>query len=357
MSNRKLFVLRDGGLVNSLGTVTLTPAAAELGSLSPNIPPDLPMPVRGALPALRRFCQAGFDLVLLVPSADDAGDAFLLALLDSQGVEVAAVERCDHGPGADCDCAPPGLGLVRSYVADPTLDRSESIVVGGSAAASLAADMGLRGFELTAGGNEITWEELAHELLDAPRTASVQRRTNETSIDIELDLDRAAPPRISTGIGFFDHMLEQLGKHGSFTLSVTCTGDLEVDEHHTVEDVAITIGEALRSALGSKRGIARYGFTLPMDEANAVVSVDLSGRPYFVFDGEFRRENVGGLPTELVPHFFRSLADSMRATLHLKVIGDNDHHKIEASFKAVARALAQAFRRDGDDLPSTKGAL
>ncbi len=152
-------------------------------------------------------------------------------------------------------------------------------------------------------------------------------------------------------------MLEQLGKHGGFALELRCDGDLHIDEHHTVEDSALALGQALRQALGDKRGIGRYGFTLPMDEAQASAVLDWSGRPYFVFDGAFRRERVGDLSTELVPHFFRSLCETAGLNLHLSVRGENDHHQIEACFKAVARALRQSIKREGDTLPSTKGAL
>jgi imidazoleglycerol phosphate dehydratase HisB len=152
-------------------------------------------------------------------------------------------------------------------------------------------------------------------------------------------------------------MLEQLGKHGGFALELDCRGDLHIDEHHTIEDCALALGEALRRALGDKRGIARYGFLLPMDEARAQVAIDLSGRAYAVFEGQFGRDQVGGMPSELVPHFFRSLADSLGASVHVAVVGDNTHHMIEACFKAVGRALRQAFRRESDDLPSTKGVL
>jgi imidazoleglycerol-phosphate dehydratase/histidinol-phosphatase len=185
----------------------------------------------------------------------------------------------------------------------------------------------------------------------------VQRNTRETKICVMLDLDRVADPVADTGLPFFDHMLEQLGKHGGFALDVRADGDLRIDEHHTVEDTALSLGTALREALGDKRGIGRYGFTLPMDEAIASAAIDFSGRPYFVFDGAFQRERVGDLPTELVPHFFRSLCDSAGINLHLTVRGDNDHHRVEACFKAVARALRQAVRREGDALPSTKGVL
>jgi len=172
-----------------------------------------------------------------------------------------------------------------------------------------------------------------------------------------VDLDKTAEPRAHTGLGFFDHMLEQIGKHGGFALELTCVGDTHIDEHHTIEDCALALGQALKQALGDKRGIGRYGFALPMDESAAEARLDLSGRPYFVFEGQFPRERVGEVPTELVPHFFRSLCETLGANLHLSVRGENAHHMVEACFKAVARTLRQAIRREGSELPSTKGAL
>jgi len=163
--------------------------------------------------------------------------------------------------------------------------------------------------------------------------------------------------RVNTGIGFFDHMLEQFARHGGFGLQLHCEGDLRIDEHHTVEDCALALGEALRQALGDKAGIGRYGFLLPMDEAEAQVAIDLSGRAYFAFEGQFGRAQVGALPTELVPHFFRSLSDALGCALHLTVRGENTHHMIEACFKGVGRALRPALRREGRELPSTKGVL
>jgi imidazoleglycerol-phosphate dehydratase/histidinol-phosphatase len=185
----------------------------------------------------------------------------------------------------------------------------------------------------------------------------VVRNTKETRITVSVDLDRVAEPQAHTGLGFFDHMLEQIGKHGGFALQLACAGDTHIDEHHTIEDCALALGQALKQALGDKRGIGRYGFTLPMDEAQASATLDLSGRPYFVFEGSFPRERVGEVPTELVPHFFRSLCETLGANLHLSVRGDNAHHMVEACFKAVARSLRQALRREGSELPSTKGAL
>jgi imidazoleglycerol-phosphate dehydratase/histidinol-phosphatase len=194
-------------------------------------------------------------------------------------------------------------------------------------------------------------------LTASERLATVIRETRETRIRATVNLDADGPIRINTGIGFYDHMLEQIARHGGFSLRLECSGDLEVDEHHTVEDTAICFGEAVRRTLGDKRGIGRYGFLLPMDESEAKVSLDLSGRSWFVFNGRFPRGNVGGLPTELVPHFFRSFADSLGAALHVDVAGENAHHMVEACFKAVGRALRQAVRRGGDEMPSTKGML
>jgi imidazoleglycerol-phosphate dehydratase/histidinol-phosphatase len=222
-----------------------------------------------------------------------------------------------------------------------------------------ARNVGVRGFKLRTPrfGGEWTWREVAHVLVDTPRVATVERRTSETSVHVTIDLDDDTPPSIRTGLGFFDHMLAQLGTHGGIALRVQADGDLDVDEHHTVEDTAIALGTALRDALGQKVGIARYGFTVPMDDALASAALDLSGRPCFVFDGAFKRERVGDLPTELVPHFFRSLCDSAAMNLHLRVSATNDHHGIEACFKTVARALGQAIRREGTGVPSSKGVL
>jgi imidazoleglycerol-phosphate dehydratase/histidinol-phosphatase len=219
-----------------------------------------------------------------------------------------------------------------------------------------AANLGIRGLRVRhpAAAGE-AWPDVVRELL--ARRGRIERRTRETSIDVTVELDGDKSIRAHTGIGFFDHMLEQLARHGGFGLQLNCQGDLQIDEHHTVEDCALALGGALRHALGDKSGIGRYGFLLAMDEAEAQVAIDLSGRAYFVFEGRFGRERVGELPTELVPHFFRSLSDALGCALHLTVRGENTHHMIEACFKGVGRALRPALCRDGQDLPSTKGIL
>jgi imidazoleglycerol-phosphate dehydratase/histidinol-phosphatase len=348
-----LFVDRDGTLVEN--------------RRSPAEPLEQPLVAR-VIPALLKIQAAGYELVVVTnqpglgslehPREEfERVDGRLHALLASQGIRFAANFVCPHLPEANCACRKPGIGLVRDYVNAAPLDRERSAVVGDrDTDVELAHNLGVRGIKLGAPGTE-TWDAVAHLLVDRPRTAIVHRRTKETDIRVEVDLDREADPRVKTGLGFFDHMLEQLGKHGGFKLDVQCAGDLHIDEHHTVEDVALTLGQALKQALGDKRGIQRYGFLLPMDEADAEVSIDLGGRPYLVFEAKFGRELVGDLPTELVPHFFRSLAETLGAAIHVRVRGENTHHMVEVCFKAVARALRQAIERRGDELPTTKGQL
>ncbi|MEZ5959022.1 MAG: histidinol dehydrogenase [Hyphomonadaceae bacterium] len=189
------------------------------------------------------------------------------------------------------------------------------------------------------------------------RRATIERQTRETQITVSVDLDRTAPSEIETGVGFFDHMLDQVAHHGGFALSVRCAGDLHIDAHHSVEDCALAFGQALREALGDRRGIARFGFVLPMDEAQAQVSIDLGGRPYLVFEGKFAAPLIGAYPTEMTEHVFRSLSQALGATVHVSVTGENDHHKTEACFKALGRALRQALRVETQEMPSTKGVI
>ena len=350
-----LFVDRDGTLIeDGEGTSPTSAEGVRLRS--------------GVIPALLKFRAAGYDLAIVTnqgglgtPSHPrerfERVDAFLYGLLASQGVEFVANFVCPHPAEAGCACRKPGIGLVRDFVNAAPLDRERSAMVGDrDTDVEFARNLGIAGYKLGSPGAE-TWAAVAHAILDRPRVAEVNRKTRETDIRVRVDLDSEAEPRAKTGLGFFDHMLEQLGKHGGFALDVQCTGDLHIDEHHTVEDVALTLGEALRKALGDKRGIQRYGFLLPMDEADVEVSIDLGGRPFLVFDGQFPRERVGELPTELVPHFFRSLAETLGAAIHVRVRGENAHHMVEVCFKGVARALRQAVERRGEQLPSTKGAL
>jgi imidazoleglycerol-phosphate dehydratase/histidinol-phosphatase len=324
----------------------------------------------GVVPALLDLKRAGFAFIMVTNQDGlgtssfpqerfDRAHAFILELFRSQGIDFEAVFICPHFKHESCECRKPKIGMLRGYLEANQIDKARSFMIGDrDTDLEFAANIGVAGMRVRLqGGAEETWPAIAARIIAAARRARVHRQTKETRIDVEVDLSRAAPTTIRTGLGFFDHMLEQIAKHGGFALELTCTGDLDIDEHHTVEDCALALGAALREALGDKRGIARYGFLLPMDEAEAKVALDLSGRPFFVWEGRFNRERVGELPTELVPHFFRSLAETLGAALHISVHGENTHHMIESCFKGVGRALRQAIRLEGDELPSTKGTL
>ena len=327
--------------------------------------------VSGVIPALLKLRDAGFEFVIVTNQDGLGSDAYpretfdgpndlMLQVFESQGIRFREVLVDCSWPADNAPTRKPGLGLVQHYLRDRGIDLDRSAMVGDRETDLRFADnLGIRGFQLKTEqfGGDWDWAGIAHELADAPRRARVERSTKETRIVVELDLDRSADAEVATGLPFFDHMLDQIGKHGGIALKVKAEGDLHIDEHHTIEDTGIALGQALREALGDKRGIARYGFTLPMDETLASAALDFGGRPYLVFDGSFRRERVGDLPTELVEHFFRSVCDAAALNLNLKVEGDNDHHKVEACFKAFARALRMAVKREGAELPSTKGTL
>jgi imidazoleglycerol-phosphate dehydratase/histidinol-phosphatase len=322
----------------------------------------------GVFAALRQAQRAGYQLAM-VTNQDGLGSAsfpqahfdtphqFMLDAFSSQGVEFDAVFVCPHRKTDGCDCRKPKTKLVEDFVRERNVNLEASAMVGDRETdMEFARNLKIRPMMVRRHGNAAeTWPAIVQSLTE--RKATHKRKTKETDIEVRVNLDSTAPVAITTGIGFFDHMLEQIAKHGGFALTLKCAGDLDIDEHHTVEDCALALGEALRMALGDKVGIARYGFVLPMDEAQVRVAIDLSGRAYGVFEGKFSREAVGGLPTELVPHFFKSLAESLKAAVHVTVTGENTHHMIEACFKGVGRALRQAFRREGEELPSTKGVL
>lgn len=324
----------------------------------------------GVIPALLDLQHAGYRLVM-VTNQDGLGTAdlpyerfdpvhrFIVSLFTSQGVDFDAVFICPHYPRDACDCRKPKIGLVRDYVQANPLDKPACFMVGDRTTdLEFAANLGITGLRVSSGGPaEETWPRIALRILGTARRATVQRTTRETNISVTVDLSREGPNSVHTGLGFFDHMLEQVARHGGFALDIDCRGDLHVDEHHTIEDSALALGSAFRQALGDKQGIARYGFLLAMDEAEAQIALDISGRPYFVWDGRFNRDRVGDMPTELVPHFFRSFAESLGAALHIGVRGENTHHMVEACFKGLGRTLRQAIRREGSELPSTKGTL
>jgi len=324
----------------------------------------------GAVPALLDLKAAGFAFVM-VTNQDGLGTAafpqdrfdrahrFILDLFASQGIDFEAIFICPHYKRENCACRKPKSGMVQDFMAAGAIDRQRSFMIGDrDTDMEFAANIGVQGLRIRLdGAAEESWPAIARRILEQSRSARLHRKTKETDIEVSLDLSREGPTTVATGLGFFDHMLEQIAKHGGFALELRCNGDLHIDEHHTVEDCALALGAALRSALGDKRGISRYGFLLAMDEAEAQIALDISGRPYFLWEGRFDRERVGELPTELVPHFFRSFAQTLGAALHISVRGENSHHMIESCFKGVGRSLRQAIRLEGRELPSTKGSL
>ena len=322
------------------------------------------------IPALLELQRAGFILAMVtnqdglgtpdLPSANfEQAHRFILHVLESQGVAFDHIFICPHFLHEGCGCRKPKVGLVREFVDSAPVDKEHSYMIGDrDTDMQFAANLGIQGLRVRVDGAPAeSWPAIAQRILSTARRAHVERSTKETQVVVDLDLSREGPSQVSTGLGFFDHMLEQVAKHGGFALILACKGDLEIDEHHTIEDCGLALGTALRQALGDKRGIARYGFLLAMDEAEAQVALDISGRPYFVWEGKFNRERVGEMPTELVPHFFRSFAETLGAALHVTVRGENSHHMIEACFKGVGRSLRQAIRMEGSELPSTKGVL
>ncbi|MBT8057799.1 MAG: bifunctional histidinol-phosphatase/imidazoleglycerol-phosphate dehydratase HisB [Gammaproteobacteria bacterium] len=351
---RILFIDRDGTLIAE-------PPDEQVDSLE-----KLDF-VPGVIPALLQLRDAGYEFVIVsnqdglgtdsYPTEDFEGPQNkMLDLFASQGIEFSDVlidEHFEHDPSPN---RKPGIGMVLPYLKSGELDLVDSWVIGDRETdLELADNMGIGGLRL--GDGHETWQSIGHRLLNRPRQASVRRNTNETDIRVFVDLDATGDSQIDTGIGFFDHMLDQLASHGRFLLELNCKGDLEIDEHHTVEDCALALGEALNRALGDRRGIGRYGFLLPMDESLAQVAIDLSGRPAVVFEADFKRDSVGALSTEMVRHFFVSLAQSLGAAVHVSVRGENTHHMIEAIFKGAGRALRPALEKQGHQMPSTKGVL
>lgn len=257
----------------------------------------------------------------------------------------------------------PGTGLMKHYMMGH-FDLANSFVLGDRKSdIQLAENLGAQGIFIGEGSEKAalevkTWQEIYQYLSGLPRRVVEERLTKETNIRVELDLEGSGNANINTGLGFFDHMLEQIARHGGIDLAISVAGDLHIDEHHTIEDTALVLGAAFKSALGSRKGIQRYGFFLPMDDAKAQVGIDFGGRPWLVWEAEFKREKVGDMPTEMFKHFFKSFSDTAACNLAIEVEGDNEHHKIEAIFKAFARAIRMAIAKTGDGiLPSTKGTL
>ncbi len=305
---------------------------------------------------------------------------FVLQALEDEGITFREVFIDRTFKHENQPTRKPGTALLTGYL-EGEFDLAASFVVGDRLTdMQLARNLGAKGIFLNndpgLGAAELTeeqqrdlndtitltttaWEDIYTHLKLGARRAAVRRTTRETDIRIELDLDGTGISKIATGLGFFDHMLDQLARHSGSDLTVEVTGDLHIDEHHTIEDTALALGEAFHQALGSKLGLERYGFHLPMDDVLAQVAIDFGGRPWLVWEAEFRREKIGDMPTEMFYHFFKSFSDTARCNLNIQAEGDNEHHKIEAIFKGLARAIKMAKRRDAANaqLPSTKGVL
>jgi imidazoleglycerol-phosphate dehydratase/histidinol-phosphatase len=303
----------------------------------------------------------------------------MLRVFASEGVTFDAIHIDPTRPEDHAPTRKPGTGMLTAYIEHPErYDLAGSFVIGDRVTdVLLARNLGCRAILLQpreAGEAMLreaglsaadcaliapTWDEITTYLFAGERTAKVVRTTAETDIRVRLNLDGTGRAQISTGLGFFDHMLEQIARHSGMDLTISVHGDLQVDEHHTIEDTALALGEALRKALGDKRGIERYGFCLPMDDCLCQVALDFGGRPWLVWDAEFHREKIGEMPTEMFLHFFKSLSDAALMNLNIQARGENEHHKIEGIFKALARSLRMAMRRDIHhfELPSSKGVL
>ena len=332
----------------------------------------------GAISNLKKIREELDYLFVMVTNQDGLGtDSFpeesfwpaqnkMLKTLEGEGVifdEILIDRSFDH---ENLPTRKPRTGLLSHFI-QGNYDLANSYVIGDRATdIQLAENLGSKAIFIHDQPNDSAffstsnWDEIYNFLRLPDRIGKVTRKTNETDIKIELNLDGTGKTSISTGLGFFDHMLDQIGKHAGIDLKINVKGDLHVDEHHTVEDTSIALGEAFLVALGDKKGINRYGFLLPMDDSLAQVALDFGGRPWLVWDAKFEREKVGDLPTEMFYHFFKSFADASKCNLNIKVEGDNEHHKIEAIFKALAKSIKMAIKRNENELnklPSTKGLL
>lgn len=349
------FVDRDGTLLVEPPKTQQINSLAEMVFL-PNV-----------ISSLKRLSDNGWELVM-VTNQDGLGTPSnprenyeainhkLFEILKSEGVEFLAVFEDESFASSPSNNRKPSTGMVDAFLRKNDIDYQKSFMVGDRLTdIEFADNLEIKSFLLP----NWTWQNISDEMINAPRRISLKRETKETQIEVNLNLDGSGTTNIKTGLNFFDHMLDQIGKHAGFDLEINCQGDLEIDEHHTIEDTALLLGEALQVALGDKRGIERYASEkiVVMDESKCEVALDISGRPYLVFEADLTREYVGDFPTELLEHFFYSLVQKSGMTLNIKLTGNNDHHLIEVAFKGLARALRAAVKKTSTAIPSTKGTL
>ncbi|EAH5485034.1 bifunctional histidinol-phosphatase/imidazoleglycerol-phosphate dehydratase HisB [Campylobacter coli] len=320
---------------------------------------------KDAIPTLLKLKNFGFKFVLVsnqdglgtqsFPKEDfEIAHQKMLDILQSCGIEFKDIFICPHFENENCECRKPKTALLDEYIKHNLYNKEQSFVIGDrDTDMILASNLGVRGLKYS---ENLTWKEIEEEILNSFRTASISRITKETNIHVKVCLN-GGKIAIDTGVPFFDHMLEQIAVHGGIGLEISCKGDLEIDEHHSVEDVALALGSAIKQALGDKIGITRYGFVLPMDECLASCAIDFCNRPHLVYKAKFKKEKLGELSTEMIEHFFYSLSYSMGASLHLKVKGKNDHHKAEGLFKAFAKTLKMAVKIESENLASSKGVI
>ena len=358
-----LFIDRDG-------TIIREPADEQVDSF------DKFEFLPGAITNLAKIARETDYELVLVTNQDGLGTSsypeetfwpiqnMMLQILKGEGVIFKEIFIDRTTPAENAPTRKPGTAMLVKYLATG-IDLTSSYVIGDRKTdIQLAKNLGCGAIYINkesadeAALTTTDWNEIYSFLKKIPRIASVKRDTRETQIEVDVNLDGSGKSSISTGLGFFDHMLEQIAKHGNIDLRIVANGDLNVDEHHTVEDVALALGEAVLKALGGKKGIERYGFVLPMDDSLAQVSIDFSGRPWLIWEAEFKKEKTGDVPSEMFYHFFKSFSDSAKCNLNIKATGENEHHKIEAIFKAFSKAVKMAVRQtDNYNLPSTKGTL
>lgn len=366
-----LFIDRDGTIIVEPPITEQVDSLDQLGFLP------------GAITSLYKIASEGEYELVIVTNQDGLGTQsfpeekfwpahnMMLKILEGEGIKFAEVHIDRAFPADNTTTRKPGTGMLTKYFS-PQYDLRNSFVIGDRLTdIELAKNLGCKCISINlkkAIAYELmpylalkaeNWNEIYNFLKLPPRIVSKERKTNETDIRIKLNLDGTGKTNIKTGINFFDHMLDQIGKHSGFDLTIEAKGDTHVDEHHTIEDTGIALGEAFAKALGNKMGIERYGFCLPMDDSLAQVAIDFGGRSWIEWKVEFKREKIGDMPTEMFFHFFKSFSDGAKCNLNIKAEGDNEHHKIESIFKALAKAIKMAIKRDADKmiLPSTKGSL